>query len=242
MLRFIKKHLKKTKKDKKTLPAPLSVREELVLARNLAKENQHRTELLRTKIFQSIADLIHQVYDVPADFWYDEFNNYEKIRNDKRNENIEVALKNKCDKLILSYAEQIDLINDKIKFYEQLVEEYSVLELDLMKYLKKQSVCKKDNHLTKIMEKHEDNINNLWFEQSNDPNVYIDEKKLELLEEDIENTRKELKIKQQVENEIKDLIFDKTSQKKYSMAEYRKEILRLTEKIKSVKNEDTMRR
>lgn len=238
MLQFIKKYFNQPKKSQIYQKNDLNIKEELALAEKSAEEEFHKTEAVKNKIYRSAADLIHEVFDVPAEFWYEELANYERIRNDKRNDSVTTVLKQKCDELVLSYYEQLELVDSKLRFYKQLLAEYQQLRVNLMKSLKKISAEREESALMEILESHKENIGKLHSEHFLDDRLFLNEQQFKLIREELDKTRDELRIKQQVSEEIRQLIHSDDIINKPVTGEYQKEINRLIEKIKSTQDEE----
>ena len=127
MLKFIKKHLNKQKKTESNEKNTKNIKAELIQAEKKAKTERLKVHNIKAQIYNAAADIIHEIFDVPAEFWYEELVNYESIKNDSRNSGITKSLVMKCDQVIEGYYDQLKITKSKIAFYDKLNDEYKKL-------------------------------------------------------------------------------------------------------------------
>jgi hypothetical protein len=238
MLQFIKKYFNKAKKTEIKEKNNLSLKSEISAAERKAKEDREKVLIQKNRIYSATADAIHEIFDVPSDFWYEELKYYEAVKNDARNADVPERLKNKCDEIVSAYSKQLKLINSKTEYYDRLINEYRELRMNLTQALKKISSQRKDTEQMKILEEHLNNVEKIHDEQFSHENIFLNQEQLKLVKEELDKTQKEFAIKKQVSQEIDDLLQESSSSETPFTDDYNKEIKRLTKKIQSKSDEN----
>jgi hypothetical protein len=238
MLQFIKKYFNKAKKSEIKGKNNLSLKSEISAAERKAKEDREKVLIQKNRIYSATADAIHEIFDVPTDYWYEELKYYEAIKNDSRNAEVPEKLKNKCDEIVSAYTKQLELINSKTEYYNRLTEEYKQMRMNLTQALKKISSQRKDAEQMKILEEHLSNVEKIHDEQFSHENIFLNQEQLNLVKEELDKTQKEFAIKKQVSEEINALLQESSSLENTYTDDYKEEIERLTKKIQSKSDEN----
>ncbi len=156
------------KKKKKIEPAENSVE---LLRKNLlseiAQDKTNIKNLLNKKadIQKSAKELIAELFFVPSDYWYDEWNRYDEIKQHPENAKTDASLKEKTDTLLHEYEEQVLLCETKISFFRSLIQKHEKA-LEKIEYIIKES-AKAQNKKSSLntLKKHKEKLD---AEQKND--------------------------------------------------------------------------
>jgi len=148
------------------------------------KEEVKKIDSEIVKIKKWIAELIHENFHVPGDFWYEELKNYTAIKAAKENKLLDEKTIKKCDNLINEYKKQIKFRETKKELNQMTIGKYEdnkqkLLQLELVE----------DEHGNTIVldkfEKHKNRLN--------------------VLSEDIKNFNKEERPESQLENIVENV-------------------------------------
>lgn len=88
------------------------------------KEEVNKANIEIKKIRKWIAELIHESFHVPGDYWYEELQNYDAIKLAKENKVVDKKTIEKCEGLIKEYQEQIKFRETKRKLNEMTIKKY----------------------------------------------------------------------------------------------------------------------
>ncbi|MEA2041516.1 MAG: hypothetical protein U9N85_03050 [Bacteroidota bacterium] len=212
MLQFIKKYFKIGTSNKINLKKDLSLKSELDTSAKTAKQEYQKIHHIKMQIYNAAADIIHEIFDVPSEYWYEELKNYEIIKSEPRNSAISSSLVKKCDEVVEAYTKELEVANKKLAFYESLEEEYKKIRADLNRSLKKISGVREDSEQMHILNQHINDIKNIQNEQFATGKIYLNEEQLKLIKEELDKAKEEMQIKKQVNQEMLPFIADSPSQ------------------------------
>ncbi len=98
--------------------------------------NNYQTEIQKSEkeieqIKKWMAELIHESFFVPGDFWYEELKYYQEIKAHKENSNIPKEKVSEVDRLLADYRTQIHFREKKIELKKLMVEKFRDAEHQL---------------------------------------------------------------------------------------------------------------
>ena len=108
-----------------------------------------------------MAELIHENFFVPGDYWYEEIKYFDKIKNHKENSKIQENKINSINKLIEDYQIQIRFREKKMELKQLMLEKFKEAKQQMLEL---QSDNKKNNlnqPELKTLEKHQNRIQKL---------------------------------------------------------------------------------
>ncbi len=108
-----------------------------------------------------MAELIHENFFVPGDYWYEEIKYFDKIKNHKENSKIPEDKINSINKLIEDYQIQIRFREKKMELKQLMLEKFKEAKQQMLEL---QSDNKKNNlnqPELKTLEKHQNRIQKL---------------------------------------------------------------------------------
>ncbi len=109
-----------------------------------------------------MAELIHENFFVPGDFWYEELAHYEEIKNHKENALVSVEKTKQVDKLLHDYKTQIRFREKKIELKKLMIEKFNKAKEKLLDL----SESQKENPVFEKFAKHQNRIQKLNEEQN----------------------------------------------------------------------------
>lgn len=162
-----------------------------------AEIEKSNTEIKQIKKW--IAEIIHENFHVPGDFWYEELAHYNEIKENKENKSVDNKIVIKSDGLIKEYQSQIKFRKTKKKLNEMTIIKYEesnqkLLDLDTVKNISEAIPEKPDT-----FRKHKNRLNEL---SQNQDNFNDEQRPQKHLEKVIENVN-ELIENHEIEEEVK---------------------------------------
>jgi hypothetical protein len=148
------------------------------------KEEVKKIDSEIVKIKKWIAELIHENFHVPGDFWYEELKNYTAIKAAKENKLVDEKTIKNCDNLINEYRKQIKFRETKKELNQMTIGKY---EDNKQKLLQLETV--EDEHGNTIVQdkfkKHKNRLNVLSEDIKNFSNEERPENQLENIVENV---------------------------------------------------------
>ncbi len=108
-----------------------------------------------------MAELIHENFFVPGDYWYEEIKYFDKIKNHKENAQISVDKINNINKLIKDYQTQIRFREKKIELKQLMLEKFQKAKQQLIKTESSEEQSNFNVPELKTLEKHQNRIQKL---------------------------------------------------------------------------------
>ncbi|MCF6241268.1 MAG: hypothetical protein L3J74_07980 [Bacteroidales bacterium] len=150
--------LKHTNKDNK--------KKQFLLEKINSSINNCQTEIQKsekeiTQIKKWLAELIHENFFVPGDYWYEEIKYYDNIKNHKENSGISPDKINNINKLLEDYQTQIRFREKKIELKQLLLEKFQRAKQQLIKLESNHERNNLNAPELKTLEKHQSRIQKL---------------------------------------------------------------------------------
>jgi len=184
-----------------------------------------------------IAEIIHENFHVPGDFWYEELSHYTEIKADKENELVNTKVIIKSDELIKEYQSQIKFRETKKELSEMTILKYKesrqkILDLD-SQVTENNSIPDKPD----IFQKHKNRLREL----SENPENFDDKKRPEKQLENIIENVNELIENHEIEEEVQSFMQKlneqfSTEMKNYDQNRLINEMEKLIEQYKKSSN------
>ena len=176
-----------------------------------------------------IAELIHEFFHVPNEYWYEELSNYKKIIESKENSNIDKNKITGCNNLIKEYQSQIKFRETKI-----ILNELNNSKLEKSK----QAILKTDKKIThtkqNIVQKHQTRISELTNSVNILDDDYTHQKQLEDIIENVNVIIENNEIENEVQTFMKKLNDQFTTEtKSYNQSRLIAEMEKLIKEYKS---------
>ncbi len=165
-----------------------------------------KNELLdkRDSLSKLINSTINQTYFVPSEWWYKEYIYLNQIRILPQNSYLSEEILNKCDELIITFENELNIINIQIEHYDFLIESYSktlaALNSSKYKFTKMVSELEKLRQLDNIdfsLNKSKDNNTELLA------NEILQEENLTQIQQEISDLQKNLMLFEEYINQLK---------------------------------------
>ncbi len=181
-----------------------------------SKEEIKKSENEIEQIKKWIAEVIHDNFHVPDDFWYEELAHFIEIKEHKENQSVEKEVIHKSDKLIKEYRSQIKFRETKIELNVMTIAKYEeskhkILNLELSENADDDIPKKQDT-----FQKHKDRLNELL---QNPDNYNYDHNPQKQLENIVENVN-ELIENHEIDVEVKSFMHKLNTQFKAEMKNY----------------------
>jgi len=180
-----------------------------------------------------IAEVIHDHFYVPGDFWYEELTHFNEIKANKENLSIDKDIISKSDELIKEYQSQIKFRETKIELSEMTIVKYEeskqkIRNLDSKQITKQEKPEKKD-----AFKKHQNRLNSLSYIPEDFSVEQNSEKQLENIIENVNELIENHEIEEEVQSFMKKLNEQfNTEMKNYDQARLISEMEKLIEQYK----------
>ena len=157
------------------------------------------------KISKWIAELIHENFHVPGDFWYEELKNYQAIKAAKENKSVNRKTVENCDNLIKEYQKQIKFRETKKELSQMTISKYAdnkqkLLELKPIENEQDEPIIETDKFA-----KHKNRLNVLSEDIKNFNNESRPENRLENIIENVKLIIENHEIDEEVKTFMKKL-------------------------------------
>ena len=172
------------------------------------KKKEYTNDL--AKLHKWSNKLILDIFDVPSKFWYNELNNYEKIKKLPKNKKIANHIIKKTNNIIKEYKEQIELKKNKIIFCNESLNKYAKLISDYKLTLKKLELERQKKEKYNKLEEHSQRINRI--NEKNNLSEQSEKLTIDFLQEDIDELNNELTLQEEIYNQL-DKLYQKYGNK-----------------------------
>ncbi len=163
---------------------------------NIREEKQKNIKEIE-RIKKWAVDLIFEIYNVPKKYWYEEIENYEKIKQEEANKDIDDRIKQETDKIFNIYTGKIEILEKENQYLNEALEKLTQLKNSVNEKFDK---SKKDIvQAVKSLERHSQRAQNIAQEDIRA--TYKTQLNVQLLEEEIENLKAEIEAHKQTEKE-----------------------------------------
>lgn len=143
------------------------------------------------------SNLIHEIFKVPQKYWYEEIENYEKIKKSGSNLKISKHIIEDTDEIIKAYFAQVNLLRKKIELSILSIKKYNDLYNKCKQTEKRLSVFENYNHLQEEIERH----NNILQKIDNSESI-LDLNDFHLIESKIKEFEEEFKLQEEIHKQI----------------------------------------
>jgi hypothetical protein len=177
------------------------------------------------------ADAIRNVFEVSSRYWYNEISEYEMIKKQFANKNVNPELSTNCDEIINGYLEQIELRKSTIDFCTKLLNEYVETENKLINTKRKISNQMNKEEKLKELQKHRERLHDMNDSSANFENTFVDNERLKILKQEIISLETNLDEKVEIYQQLIELTRKFSEVKPDNTKNFRQEIDKLKEKF-----------
>ncbi len=157
------------------------------------KKNYDEIDLVR----KWASNLIHEIFKVSQKYWYEEIENYERIKKSGSNLKISKYIIEETDEIIKGYIAQVNLRRKKLELSILSIKKYKKLYDKCKQAEKRLSSFENYNHLQEEIEKH----NNILHELDNNENIsHVND--FELIEYKINELEEEFELQKEIQKQI----------------------------------------
>ncbi|OQY02892.1 MAG: hypothetical protein B6I20_06155 [Bacteroidetes bacterium 4572_117] len=172
------------------------------------KEEINKLDSEIEQIKKWVAEVIHEHFHIPGDFWYEELANYTEIKENKENKSVGKKVADKCDRIIKDYLSQIKFRETKKELNEMTIHKYEESRQKLLSLNPTETVQEKIQVKQDKFQKHKDRLKDL---SQKPENLYNEQKPQKQLENIIENVN-ELIENHEIDLEVKSFMQKLNSQ------------------------------
>ncbi|RLD84351.1 MAG: hypothetical protein DRJ10_01470 [Bacteroidetes bacterium] len=201
-----------------------------------SREEIDKLELEIEQIKKWTAEIIHDNFHVPGDFWYEELAHYNAIKENKENKSVEQEVITKSNELIKEYQSQIKFRETKKELNKMTITKYEETKQKILNFDTVKSISEVISEKPDTFQKHKKRIHEL----SQNPDDFIEEQLPQKQLENIIESVNELIENHEIEEEVKSFMQKLNSQfntemKSYDQNRLINEMEKLIEQYKSNK-------
>ena len=142
------------RKDKKHIDKDETIEKQIHKSIKKCKLDKKKNYDEIDQIRKWASNLIHEIFTVPQKYWYEEIENYEKIKKSDSNIKISNHIIEETDEIIKGYTAQINLRRKKIELSKLSIKKYNKLYEKCVQAEKRLSSFDNYNHLQEEIKKH----------------------------------------------------------------------------------------
>ncbi len=175
---------------------------ELIEADNKCKDEQKSAQEDIQMIKKWAQELILDIYEVPKKYWYNELQNYQIIKYEDVNKNINPEIIRKTDEVIKGYSEQIKLREAKLKFCESLSKRYAEIKSKLETARANVKQSEKDKEKMYLLDEHLARIEKMNHKDARLEAVIEKKELLKFIDNDMKEIEDEFKFKIELQKQM----------------------------------------